>query len=91
MCQAEHWSQSASPVWGKEFVSTLWQLNAFLSSFGQWKNYKWYHISSTVKHCCALGESVSQNKSEVSLVSNVFYYFKQSQTLASGSWFCHAF
>ena len=26
MCQAEHWSQSASPVWGKEFVSTLRQL-----------------------------------------------------------------
>ena len=62
ICRAEHQSQSASPVWGKEFVSTLWQLNAFLSSFGQWENCKWYHISSTVKHSCALGESVSQNK-----------------------------
>ena len=91
MCQAEHWSQSASPVWGKEFVSTLWQLNAFLSSFGQWENCKWYHISFTVKHSCALGESVSQNKREVSLVTDVFYCLKQSQNLASGSWFCHTF
>ena len=76
---------------GKEFVSTLWQLSAFLSSFGQWENCKWYHISFTVKHSCALGESVSQNKREVSLVTDVFYCFKQSQTLASGSWFCHTF
>ena len=76
---------------GKEFVSTLWQLSAFLSSFGQWENCKWFHISFTVKHSCALGESVSQNKREVSLVTDVFYCFKQSQTSASGSWFCHAF
>ena len=59
----------------KEFVSTLWQLNAFLTSFGRWENCK-YHISFTVKHSCALGESVSQNKREVSLVTDVFYYFK---------------
>ena len=76
---------------GKEFVSTLWQLNAFLSSFGQWENCKWHHISFTVKHSYALGESVSQNKREVLLVTDVFYYLKQGQTLASGSWFFHAF
>ena len=76
---------------GKEFIRTLWQLNAFLSSFGHWDNCKWYHISFTVKHSCALGESVSQNKGEVSFVTHVFYYFKQCQTLASDSWFCRAF
>ena len=69
----------------------MWQLSAFLSSFGQWENCKWHHISFTVKHSYALGESVSQNKREVSLVTDVFYCFKQSQTLASGSWFCHTF
>ena len=61
---------------GKEFVSTLWQLNAFLSYFGKWENCKWYHITFTVKYSCALGESVSQNKREVPLVTDVFYYFK---------------
>ena len=72
---------------GKGFISTLWQFIIFLSV----RNCEWYHISFIGKYSCALGESVSQNKREVSLVTDAFYYFKQSQTSASGSWFCHAF
>ena len=53
-----------------------WQVNShsFIQSFSQ---------SFTVKYSCALGESVSQNNREVSLVTNVFYYYFKPRLLVA--------